>query len=418
MGEVIALSTASPAGEKPLSLFRLYDPEVLANPYPFYHQLQREDPVHWDPFLHAWVVTLYDDVTTVLRNFSAKCAPDPERLAEIGLSSMSEIGRTMVRQMLFMDPPTHTRLRGICSVAFTPHRVETLRRHIQAIVDSLLEFHLHECQIELMGDFANRLPAIVMAELLGVPTSDHEKLKKWSADFAEILGNLQHNADSAARTLRSLEEMSAYFQEAVRKQRQNPGSGLIAALITAQVEGQRLSDESIIANCILLTVGGQETTPNLIGNGMMSLLRHPDQMSLLRQNPALLSSAIEELLRYEAPSQHTTRLAPEDTQLGSRKILRQQSVIAVMGAANRDDTHFPDPDRLDITRQENRHLAFGAGAHFCFGAPLARLEGQIAFSTLLNRTSDIALGSEKLVWRENLGLRGLEALPLVFTPAA
>lgn len=418
MGEVTPLCTASPAGEKPLSLFRLYDPEVLANPYPFYHQLQREDPVHWDPFLHAWVVTLYDDVTTVLRNFSAKCAPDPERLAEIGLSSMSEIGRTMVRQMLFMDPPTHTRLRGICSVAFTPHRVETLRRHIQTIVDSLLEPRLHECRIELMGDFANRLPAIVMAELLGVPTSDHEKLKKWSADFAEILGNLQHNADSAARTLRSLEEMSAYFQEAVREQRQNPGSGLIAALITAQVEGQRLSDESIIANCILLTVGGQETTPNLIGNGMLSLLRHPDQMSVLRRNPALLSSAIEELLRYEAPSQHTTRLAPEDTHLGSRKILKQQSVIAVMGAANRDDKHFSDPDRLDITRQENRHLAFGAGAHFCFGAPLARLEGQIAFSTLLNRTSDVALGSEKLVWRENLGLRGLEALPLVFTPSA
>jgi pimeloyl-[acyl-carrier protein] synthase len=418
MGEATVLCTASPAGEKPLSLFRLYDPEVLANPYPFYHELQREDPVHWDPFLHAWVVTLYDDVTTVLRNFSAKCAPDPERLAEIGLSSMSEIGRTMVRQMLFMDPPTHTRLRGICSVAFTPHRVETLRQHIQAIVDSLLEPHLHECQIELMGDFANRLPAIVMAELLGVSTSDHEKLKKWSADFAEILGNLQHNADSAARTLRSLEEMSSYFQQAVREQRQNPGSGLIAALITAQVDGQRLSDESIIANCILLTVGGQETTPNLIGNGMLSLLRHPDQMSLLRQNPALLSSAIEELLRYEAPSQHTTRLAPEDTQLGSRKILKQQSVIAIMGAANRDEKHFPDPDRLDVTRQENRHLAFGAGAHFCFGAPLARLEGQIGFSTLLNLTSDIALGSEKLAWRENLGLRGLEALPLVFKPAA
>jgi pimeloyl-[acyl-carrier protein] synthase len=269
-----------------------------------------------------------------------------------------------------------------------------------------------------MGDFANRLPAIVMAEMLGVPTSDHERLKAWSADFAEILGNLQHNADSAARTLRSLEEMSSYFQEAVREQRRNPGNGLIAALISAQLDGQRLSDESIIANCILLTVGGQETTPNLIGNGMLSLLRYPDQMSLLRQDPSLLSSAIEELLRYEAPSQHTTRLAPEDTQLGSRQIRKHQSVIAVMGAANRDAEHFLDPDRLDITRQDNRHLAFGAGAHFCFGAPLARIEGQIAFSALLRRTSDISLASERLIWRENLGLRGLDTLPLVFTPAA
>jgi len=418
MAQATIPTSTHPLGERQLSLFRLYDPEVLANPYPFYHQLQQEDPVHWDPFLHAWVVTRYEDVTTVLRSFSARCAPEPERLAEIGLSSMSEIGRTMVRQMLFMDPPVHTSLRGICSVAFTPHRVESLRRHIQAIVDSLLEHHFANSRIELMGDFANRLPAIVMAEMLGVPTSDHEKLKSWSADFAEILGNLQHNADSAARTLRSLEEMSNYFQAAIREQSAHPGSGLIAGLITAQLEGQHLSDESIIANCILLTVGGQETTPNLIGNGMLSLLRHPDQMSRLRQDPSLLASAIEELLRYEAPSQHTTRIAPDDVQLGSRQIRKQQSVIAVMGAANRDPERFADPDRLDITRQDNRHLAFGAGAHFCFGAPLARMEGQIAFSTLLRRTSDISLAAENLVWRENLGLRGLEALPLEFKPTA
>jgi cytochrome P450 len=416
MAQATLLSSTRALDERQLSLFRLYDPDVLANPYPFYHQLQQEDPVHWDPFLHAWVVTRYEDVTTVLRSFSAKCAPEPERLSEIGLSSMSEIGRTMVRQMLFMDPPVHTSLRGICSVAFTPHRVESLRRHVQAIVDSLLEPHLVDARIELMGDFANRLPAIVMAEMLGLPTSDHGKLKTWSAQFAEILGNLQHNADSAARTLQSLEEMSNYFQAAIREQRNHPGSGMIAALIAAQLDGQYLSEESIIANCILLTVGGQETTPNLIGNGMLSLLRHPDQISRLRQDPSLLASAIDELLRYEAPSQHTTRIAPEDTRLGNRHIRKQQSVIAVMGAANRDPDRFADPDRLDITRQDNRHLAFGAGAHFCFGAPLARLEGQIAFSTLLQRTLDIQLETESLVWRENLGLRGLQALPLALKP--
>ena len=309
---------------------------------------------------------------------------------------MSEIGRTMVRQMLFMDPPVHTSLRGICSVAFTPHRVESLRRHIQAIVDSLLEPHLADSRIELMGDFANRLPAIVMAEMLGVPTSDHEKLKAWSAQFAEILGSLQHNADSAARTLRSLEEMSNYFQAAIQEQREHPGSGLIAGLITARPDGQHLSEESIIANCILLTVGGQETTPNLIGNGMLSLLRHPDQMSRLRQDPSLL--AVRDrgatAIRGSQPAHDPHRSRGRAVGFASNS----QTAVgdAVMGAANRDPERFADPDRLDIGRADNRHLAFGAGAHFCFGAPLARMEGQIAFSTLLLRTSDIGLESESL----------------------
>ena len=418
MAQATLLSSTHPLGERQLSLFRLYDPEVLANPYPFYHHLQQEDPVHWDPFLHAWVVTRYEDVTNVLRSFSAKCAPEPEHLEQIGLSSMSEIGRTMVRQMLFMDPPVHTSLRGICSVAFTPHRVESLRRHIQAIVDSLLEPHLAASRIELMGDFANRLPAIVMAEMLGVPHRITRSSKHGQPSSRRFSVTCSTMPTAPLERCKACEEMSNYFQAAIREQRKHPGTGMIAALITAQLDGQHLSEESIIANCILLAVGGQETTPNLIGNGMLSLLRHPDQMSRLRQDPSLLASAIEELLRYEAPSQHTTRIAPDDVQLGSRQIRKQQSVIAVMGAANRDPERFADPDRLDIGRQDNRHLAFGAGAHFCFGAPLARMEGQIAFTTLLQRTSDISLASEHLVWRENLGLRGLEALPLEFKPAA
>jgi pimeloyl-[acyl-carrier protein] synthase len=401
-----------------LSLYQLYEPQVLANPYPLYHHLRSEDPVHWDPFLHAWVVTRYRDVATVLQNLSANCAPTPKRLAEMDLSSMNPIAATMIQQMLFMDPPRHVRLRALCSVAFTPHRVEALRSHIQDIVDRLLEPLLPAGHTDLMADFANRLPAIVTAEMLGLPPSDHEQLKSWSADFAEILGNFQHNPDSLGRMLRSLEEMTVYFRAVIRDDKVRNSGGLISALIAAELDGEKLSEDAIIANTILLMVGGQETTPNLIGNGLLSLLRNPDQLAQLRANPMLMPSAIEELLRYEAPSQHTTRITFEDMRLGDKLILKQQSVIAVMGAGNRDPGRFPDPDRLDIMRPDNRHLAFGAGGHFCFGASLARIEGQIAFTSILRRMSEIALESEDLVWRRNLGLRGLAALPLVFKASA
>jgi cytochrome P450 len=408
----MATTTQVIADPRSLSLHQLYKPEVLANPYPLYHRLQREDPVHWDPFLHAWVVTRYTDVVTVLQKFSANCAPLPERLERMGLEHMEAIGRTMVQQMLFMDPPTHTRLRALCSVAFTPLRVEALRTHIQDIVDSLLEPHLRAGEIELMVDFANRLPAIVSAEMLGVPSSDHEQLKSWSADFAEILGNFQHNPGCTKRMLGTLDEMGAYFRQAIRNRQAHPGKGLIHALLTAELDGQRLGEDAIVANCVLLLVGAQETTPNLIGNGMLSLLHNPDQLETLRSDLSLMPLAIEELLRYEAPSQHTTRLAPYDTELRGKRIRKGESVIAVMGAANRDPETYRDPDRLDITRRENKHLAFGAGTHYCFGASLGRMEATIAFNTILRRTSNLHLQRGPLVWRENLGLRGLSALPL------
>ena len=405
-------STNPVVEQQALSLYHLYDPEVLANPYPLYARLRTHDPVHWDPFLHAWVVTRYADVVTVLEDFSAHCAPAPERLDEMGLSSMDRIGNALVQQMLFMDPPDHTKLRGVCSVAFTPHRVERLRQHIQEIINGLLEPHWAAGRIELMADFADRLPAIVSAEILGVPPSDHEQLKAWSTDFAEILGNFQHNPDRSGRMLRSLDEMSTYFRQAIRERQKRPAGDMISVLTQAELHGERLSEDAIISNCILLMVGAQETTPNLIGNGMLTLLRNPDELRKLRGDLSLVSSAIEEMLRYEAPSQHTTRLAPYEAELGGKPIRRGQSVIAIMGAANRDPERFPEPDRFDIARTDNKHLAFGAGAHFCFGAPLARLEGHIAFTTLLGRAREVVLGADHLVWRDNVGLRGLRELPL------
>ena len=397
-----------------LSLLQLYKQPVLANPYPLYHRLRTADPVLWDPFLHAWVVTRYCDVSTVLHNFSAQCAPSAERLMGMGIPAMQPIAGVLYRQMLFMDPPDHTRLRALCTVAFTPHRVAALRSHIQEIVDGLLRPALNRGYMDVIAEFADALPAIVTAEILGLPPSDHRQLKYWSANFAAILGNFQHNPDELPEMLHNLDEMSTYFRGAIREEGRNPKSGLIHALLSAELDGHFLSEDAVIANCILLMVGGQETTPNLIGNGLLSLLRNPDQLRLLRGNPQLLLSAIEELLRYEAPSQHTTRVAHSDSALAHAQIARGQSVIAVMGAANRDPERFPDPDRLDITRKDNKHLAFGAGSHFCFGAPLARMEGEIAFATLLRDAPYFALASESLVWRNNTGLRGLSSLPITF----
>jgi len=320
----------------------------------------------------------------------------------------------MVKQMLFLDAPAHTRLRGLASVAFTPRRVELLRTHIQEIIDGLLDRVTSAGHADLIADVAEPMPAIVTAELMGVPVADHDQLKSWSADFAEMLGNFQHNPDRIPRVLRSVEEMTAYFRSAIREQSEHPRDGLIHALMTAEVEGSRLTEEEVIANVIVTMVGGQETTTNLIGNGVLSLLRNPDQLQKLRGDSSLIPSAVEELLRYESPSQHTARLARTDVEMGGKQIRQRQAVIAVMGAANRDPERFPDPDRLDITRQDNRHVAFGWAAHFCFGAPLARLEGQIAFETILRRLPNLTLAPQPLVWRHNLGLRGLAALPVAF----
>ncbi len=233
-------------------------------------------------------------------------------------------------------------------------------------------------------------------------------------DFAQVLGNFQHNPDRAQRVIRSLEEMSAYFRAAIREQRKHPREGLINALLTAEIDGDHLSEEEVVANTIVTMVGGQETTTNLIGNGILTLLRHPDQLEKLKEDLSLIPSAVEELLRYESPSQHTARLAPDDVMLGGKLIRKRQAIIAVMGAANRDPERFPDPDRLDICRQDNRHVAFAWAGHFCFGAPLARIEGQTAFATLLRRMPDIKLEPGSIIWRENLGLRGLTALPVSF----
>jgi pimeloyl-[acyl-carrier protein] synthase len=398
----------------PLSLAALLDPEVLGNPYPLYHRLRTESPVHWDPLLRVWVVTRYEDVIRVLRDFSAERTPAPAQLTAMGLSALNPVAQVMVKQMLFLDPSAHTRIRSLASAAFTPTRVEMLRSHIREIVKDLLKPVASAGRMNVIADLAEPLPCIVTAEMLGVPVEDHKQLKLWSQDFAEILGNFQHNPDHVQRILKCTEQMTAYFRAAMHSDRLRP-EGLVNSLKNAEIQGDRLTEEEVIANCIITMVGGQETTTNLLGNGVLALLRNPGELKKLRENPALVPSAVEELLRYESPTQYTARIAAQDTELGGKQIRQKQAVFAVLGAGNRDPERFRDPDRLDLARPDNKHLAFGWGAHFCFGAPLARMEAQMAFEELL-RFENWVLEPGPLTWRTNLALRGLTALNVSFTP--
>jgi pimeloyl-[acyl-carrier protein] synthase len=409
--------TADASADPALSLFQLLDPAVHADPYPFYRTLRERSPVHWDPFMHTWVVTRYEDVMTVLQRFSADRTPDPQAMTKLGLPSLGPVAEVMAKQMLFLDAPDHTRLRKLCSTAFTPRRVEAMEEQILDIARRLIDDVIAAGKMDVIADFAETFPAIVTAGLLGVPLEDHRQLKAWSADFAEMLGNFQHNPDRIHKVLASTADMTAYFRDAIRSQAHTPRDGLIRSLMLAEIDGTRLSEDEVIANTIVTMVGGQETTTNLIGNGLLTLIHQPDRMAELRDDPALMTTGIEELLRYESPSQHTARIAPEDTMIGGRMIPKGAAVMAVMAAGNRDPERFPDPDRLDLARADNRHLAFGWSAHFCFGAPLARMEARIAFKALLGRLRNVSLATDKLEWRTNSGLRGLKSLPVTFTPA-
>jgi cytochrome P450 len=395
------------------SLYRLLDPAVLRDPYPLYRQLRDEAPVHWDPYLKVWLVSRHRDAVEVLQRFSARRAPTGEKLADAGLPQLAPIARLLTEQMLFLDPPQHSRMRTLAAAAFTPRRVETLRGYIQEVADDLIDEALQRGEMDVMADFAHRLPAIVMVRTLGTPLEDYPRLKSWSEDFADMLGAIQHNPVVAARLLTALEDMTGYFRDAVRRKETDITSGLIAAMATAEVDGDSLSEDEAVANLILTMVGGYETTSHLIGSGLLTLLRNPDQLDRLRGDADLMSSAVEELLRFESPIQHTARLAPDDVELGGVQIERGQPVLALIGSANRDPEQFADPDRVDLGRTENRHLAFGWASHFCFGASLARAEGAIALSTLLHRLPRVRLVSDDVQWRPNPAFRGPASLPVV-----
>jgi pimeloyl-[acyl-carrier protein] synthase len=402
--------------DRNLSLLRVLDAEILADPFTHYRSLRNYDPVHWDPYMHAWVVTSYPEALAVLMNCSADRTPTEELLDRLELPVMKPFADVMRRQMMFMDNAQHTRLRNICSAAFTPRRVERLRVVIKSIAQELIDKVIASGQMDMIADFANPYPATVTARLLGLPQEDHRQLHIWVLDLAELLGNFQHNPNRVAAIVKSLEELKSYVAARIRELRKCPADGLIYSLMTAEVDGQRLSEEEVVANTIITLIGGHETTTNLIASGFLTLLRHPDSLEQLRTRPEIVASTVEELLRYESPVQHTARIASADMELGGKTIRKGAKVVAALAAANRDPNRFPDPDRLDLLRADNRHLAFGWAAHFCFGAPLARMEGQIAFNTLLRRLKNPVLLEDELKWRQNAGLRGLTKLRIAFDP--
>src|SRR5271170_943368 len=411
-----ASSLVETANDESLCLLRVLHPEVLADPHVIYRALREYEPVHWDPYMHAWVVTSYPEVVYVLTNCSADRTPSPEYLDRLGLSFMKPFSEMMLKQMMFMDGSMHTRLRSICSAAFTPRRVEGMRDVIESIANELIDKFIASGHLDMIADFANPLPAIVTAKLLGVPIEDHEQLHAWVLDLAEVLGNFQHHPDRVAEIVQSLEDLKNYVAERMEEQRRRPTTGLIYSLMTAEVDGLRLSDEEVIANTIITLIGGHETTTNLIASGFLTLLRNPESFELLRGRPEIAKAAVEELLRYESPVQHTARIAPADFELRGKTILKGSRIVVVLAAANRDPNRFPDPNRLDLLREDNRQVAFGWAAHFCFGAPLARMEGQIAFNALLKRLSNPVVLDEKLDWRSNAGLRSLTSLKIGFDP--
>ncbi|MCH8901571.1 MAG: cytochrome P450 [Chloroflexi bacterium] len=390
-------------------------PEVRANPYPLYHQLREEEPVHWSELMEAWVLTRYDDVSALLKDsrFSADRRKANNRFAREAAARIEEGPLANATTMLGADPPEHTRLRGLVSKAFTPRVVEAMRPHIQEIVDSLLDDVQESGRMDIIGDLAYPLPVIVIAEMLGVPPADRDDFKRWSDDIVATLGPLA--APEVIEKARiSIQEMADYFSAVIAERRREPREDLLSALVAAEERGEVLSEEELLATCILLLAAGNETTTNLIGNGMLALLRHPDQLEKLRDQPSLTESAIEEFLRYDGPVQSTARVAKEQLEIRGKTIEEAQLVIALLGAANRDPEQFPNPDELDIARQPNQHIAFGQGIHFCLGSPLARMEGQIAFETLLRRMPNPRLESEEIEWGGTFILRGLKRLPIAF----
>jgi cytochrome P450 len=383
--------------------------------------LRRNNPVFRIPIAGneepgQWLLLRHEDAAHALRDprFSAdrrRAAVFQQNRALLPPELLGEQGG--FRTMLVMDPPDHTRVRGLVNKAFTPRRVASLRQQIEGIVDELLRSVAGRGAMDVIADFAAPLPAIVIAELLGVPRRDYPQFKAWSSDLIALAGGMNRD-DALGRFRRSLDALLGYLREIIAARRKEPRDDLISAMIAAQEAHDALSDGELLATSNLVLLAGHETTTNLIGNGLLALLRNPPELERLRAEPGLLRSGIEEMLRYDSPVQATVRVPIEEIELAGQRIAPGALVVVGIGAANRDPATFPDPDRFDVARGENRHLSFGFGTHFCLGAPLARLEAEIAFQALLDRFPRLRLATAEVSYRANVVLRGLTALPVAF----
>jgi len=408
--------------------FNPFDPDFRVDPYPVYKRFLEEDPWHVSP-LGMTVISRYDDVVGLLRHpnassdGSAMADENVRQQAREALAAQGvEVDPAMeqMQPFLFMDPPDHTRLRGLVQKAFTPRVIEGLRPRVNEIVDELLDRALEAGRMEAIEDFAYQVPVQIISEMLGVPHEDHETFKGWSRVLAKSLDPelVMPPPEVMAERARASLAFVEYFRGLIGERRTSPGDDLLTALVAAEEAGDKLTEPELLSTLILLLVAGHETTVNLIGNSILAVGRDHALQSEWRGDPAVDKSAIEEVLRLDPPVQFTGRGAKEDVELPSGTLKQGEFAVALLGAANRDPSHFGDPDTFDLRRADNRHLAFGFGIHHCLGAPLARIEGQVAMAKLLRRTKNIGLDFDGAPsYKDNIILRGLDTLPITLTPA-
>lgn len=393
-----------------VTVLDLMRPPVLADPYPLFRRLRLEDPVHEDP-AGGWMITRYDEVVAVLADprFSAeRVLPRGDASAPVG-----PVQKALSRQMLFLDPPDHTRLRKLFAKAFSPGRLEGLRPHILALVSELLDqAEKGGGAIDFMSDFAVPLPVTVIAQMLGVPAQDRDRLRQWSMSFGSLISGRALSPEEATAAQQGILAFIAYFRELIEQRRRQPQNDMLSDLIAVEEMGDRLSTQELIVNLILLVAAGHGTTTHLLGNGLLALLEHRDAWEQLGAEPEIAPSAVNELLRFDGPIQATGRAALEDIEIGGKIIRKGDYARVFLGSANRDETHFSDPDRLDLGRQGARILSFGHGIHTCLGAALARLEAQIAFSELARRFPKIKLDGTTLERVPSFVFRGFLSLPV------
>jgi cytochrome P450 len=390
-------------------------PGFVTNPYPLYRWLRTHEPVRKDPLAPVWILTRYDDIAAMLRD--PRYRKDPFAAERLPRIVWEQLGVEQDRvdadsvSMLFLDPPQHTRVRSAFARAFTPASLAALRPRIELICRNRLDRVHASGQMELIADLAYPLPVIVIAEMLGFPAEDYSKFKTWSDAMTAGLA-LNATAAQHAKAAEARDELHVYFDRVVVPRKDRPADSLISRLLEIENQPNGLAREEIFTNSVLLLAAGHETTTNLIGNGVLALMKHRDQWQKLVANPALVDSAVEEMLRYDSPVQWTSRVAGQGIELAGKSLAPSEIILGCVGAANRDPSKFPDPEKFDISRPDIKHLSFGSGVHFCLGAALARMEAQIALSTLVERYPRLRWIGRKLTWMKGLTFRGVTSLPL------
>lgn len=397
-------------------LSNLARPEVLVDPYPWFHRMREAEPVRRDSSVNGWVVTRYDDCRSVLhdRSMMSGKSVTPEAAIAAGYEDLAPLYRIFQRLALFLDPPEHTWLRQLVSQAFTPRMSERMRSTIQEVADQLIDDVLDQGRMDLIADFAYTLPATVIVRMLGIPEQDVPLFRAWTDAVIPLATPVLPPAEQARELAVSVREFIEYMRELIAQRRVSPSDDLIGNLMTVEEDGRRLDEETLISNAMAMLIAGHETTKGVIGNGMHALLSRPEEFARLQAQPELAPSAVEEFLRHQTPFLFTYRAAREDTEIAGVPVAAGDPMFVLLAAANRDPSRFTDPDRLDIARPDNRHLAFGYSHHFCLGAHLGRIELDIVLRTLLARLPKLQLAEEKADWVLNFSIRTLRTLPVTF----